>query len=149
MKALKTLFSLLLILGTIAATIAQNSNEWMLHKEINGIKIFSKHTECKIDSEGFHQEMVLLRFENTTNLSQSIEWQLEAWYYGPGYEGKCTTCELDEYKYSLIIPANTTITGECDIYSERKLKIFSKFLNLKSDVGLEKFNISILKIYPN
>jgi len=129
-------------------TQAQNNSAWSLHKQENGIEIYTQTVECEIRSEGFHQEFVLLMFVNTTPLNQKIEWQLESWYYGTGYEGRCVTCDKDEYKFSLNIPANSTVTGNCDLYSESKLKIFSKFLNFKTDVGLEKFNIDILNIYP-
>ena len=117
--------------------------EWQLHKESNGIQIYYKYVDCNIPSEGYYQEQVLLKFVNTTQTNLKIKWQREAWY-----EGKCTSCGKDEYKFALEIPAGETIVGECDIYQPSYLKIFSKFLDLKSNVHLEKFNIAVIDVSP-
>ncbi len=134
------LFSLFFISFSLSA---QNSKEWLLHKEANGVQIYYKYTDCNIPSEGVYKEMVILKFVNTTQVPLKIKWQREAWY-----EGKCTSCGSDEYKFELEIPAGETIVGECDIYAPSKLKIFSKFLDLKSNVYLEKFNLDILEVSP-
>jgi len=141
----KRIFQLILItlIFTSFCLNAQNSKEWLLHKESNGIQIFYKYTDCNLPSEGIYKEMVLLKFVNTTQLPLKIRWQREAWY-----EGKCTSCGSDEYKFVLEIPAGETIVGDCDIYAPSKLKIFSKFLDLKSNVHLEKFNLDILEVSP-
>ena len=118
-------------------------NDWILHKEVNGIKIYYKYVDCNIPSQGYHQEIVLLKFVNTTQTPLKIKWQREAWF-----QGKCTSCGLDEYKFELSIPAGETIVGDCDLYTPQKLKIFSKFLDLKSDVKLEKFNLAVLEVTP-
>jgi len=149
MKAKATLLCLFFSVCLLSAALSQNEKDWTLHKEVNGVQIYAQYVDCNIESEGFFQEFVLLRFVNTTQLPQKIAWQLESWYYGPGYEGACATCDKDEYKFDLHIPAGATITGACDLYSEAKLKVFSKFLNFKTDVGLEKFNIAVIDVSPN
>lgn len=143
----KNLISTLLLFSLFfisAASFSSNGDkEWTLHKEVNGIQIYYKYIDCNIPSEGYYREQVLLKFVNTTQTPLKIRWQKEAWY-----EGKCTSCGKDEYKFELEIPAGETVVGDCDIYSPSKLKIFSKFLDLKSEVHLEKFNIAVIDVNP-
>ena len=145
MKTNNLFFTFLLIIIFISAAsyAKKGDNEWILHKEVNGIQIYYKYVECNIPSEGYYQEQVLLKFVNTTQTPLKIKWQREAWF-----QGKCTSCGKDEYKFELNIPAGESIVGDCDIYSPSKLKIFSKFLDLKSEVKLEKFNIDVLEVAP-
>jgi len=146
----KTIFlSFVLSFLIFTVSFSQNNANWELHKEVNGIQIYTQTVDCRIESEGFFQQFVLLKFVNTTQLNLKISWQLESWYFGPGYEGKCATCDKDEYKFDLIVPAGELIVGACDIYSESKLKIFSKFLNFTTDVGLERYNIAVIDVSPN
>jgi len=138
-----TTFILSLILISTISFANSGDKEWTLHKEVNGIQIYYKYVDCNIPHEGYYQEQVLLKFVNTTQTPLKIKWQREAWY-----EGKCTSCGQDEYKFELLIPAGETIVGDCDIYTPSKLKIFSKFLDLKSNVKLEKFNIAVIEVAP-
>ncbi|MDD3876540.1 MAG: hypothetical protein PHT69_07955 [Bacteroidales bacterium] len=149
MKAKSIILSLIFSIIILTVSYSQNADTWTLHKEVNGIQIFSKTVDCHIESEGFHQQFVMLKFVNTTQLNQKVKWQLEAWYSGQGYDSKCATCDKDEYKFDLIVPAGGILEGSCDIYSESKLKIFSKFLNFRTDVGLERFNVAIIDVSPN
>jgi len=142
-KRFLLIFILFSVISPVLIMAQAKSDEWTLHKEASGIQIFYKYADCNIPSEGFYKEMVLLKFVNTTQTPLKIKWQREAWY-----NGKCSSCGLDEYKFELEVPAGETITGDCDIYAPSKLKIFSKFLDLKSNVGLDKFNIAVLEVNP-
>lgn len=145
MKA-KNLFSVLFLLLaflSVSAFAGNGDKEWTLHKEVNGIQIYYKYVDCNIPSEGYYQEIVLLKFVNTTQTPLKIKWQREAWY-----EGKCSSCGQDEYKFDLQIPAGETIVGDCELRTSSKFKIFSKFLDLKSNVKLEKFNIAVIEVTP-
>lgn len=143
MKAKSFITVLLSIVFSATLFGGTPDKEWKLHKEVSGVQIYYKYTECNIPSEGYYREQVLLKFVNTTQTPLKIRWQRESWY-----EGKCTTCGIDEYKFSLKIPAGETIEGICDIYSNQDLKIFSKFLDLKSNVQLEKFNVAVIDVNP-
>lgn len=143
MKAKLSVTLLMSLCITFTLFAGGPDKEWTLHKEAGGIQIYYKYTECNLPSEGMYKEQVLLKFVNTTQTSLKIRWQRESWY-----QGKCTTCGIDEYKFALEIPAGETIAGTCDIYAPSSLKIFSKFLDLKSDVQLEKFNIAVIDVNP-
>ncbi len=150
MKTKRLFISLLLMLFIFSHSMAQQATEeWTLHKEVSGIQVYAQTVDCIIESEGFYQEHVLLRFVNTTPMPQRISWQLEAWYSGPGYEGNCVTCDKDEYRFSLDLDAGETVTGSCDLHSPPKLKIFSKFLNYETEVGLTDYNIAVIEVTPN
>ncbi|OPZ98962.1 MAG: hypothetical protein BWY70_01100 [Bacteroidetes bacterium ADurb.Bin408] len=136
-------FVFLFITFPLLISAQTKSKDWTLHKETGGIQIFYKYSDCNIPSEGYYREMVLLKFVNTTQTPLKIKWQREAWY-----NGKCSSCDLDEYKFELELPAGETVTGECDIRTPSKLKIFSKFLDLKSNTSLDKFNITVLEVNP-
>lgn len=141
----KYLTFITLVMSIIVSSVNtySQSNSWQFHKEKDNVQIFYNYTECRDASQGIHQEQVLLRFKNNNNYAVTVKWQLEAWY-----ENKCSTCGLDEYKFELKIPAGEGISGECNIYSDSKLRIFSKFLDFDAPVSLEKFNISIINIAP-
>ncbi len=149
MKTKTVLLSLFLSFCVFSVTVSQNQTEWELHKEVNGVQIYAQYVDCNLESEGFFQEYVLLRFVNTTQLPQRISWQLESWYTGPGYEGRCVTCDKEEYRFSLELAAGGTKTGSCDLHSPQKMKVFSKFLNYDTEVGLTKFNIAVIDVSPN
>ncbi len=153
MKKKKTpliIISFIIIQLIISHSMAQQATEeWTLHKEVSGIQVYAQTVDCIIESEGFYQEHVLLRFVNTTPMPQRISWQLEAWYSGPGYEGDCVTCDNDEYRFSLYLDAGETVTGSCDLHSPPNLKIFSKFLNYDTEVGLTDYNIAVIEVLPN
>ncbi len=150
MKTKRLFISLLLMLFIFSHSMAQQATEeWTLHKEVSGIQVYAQTVDCIIESEGFYQEHVLLRFVNTTPMPQRISWQLEAWYSGPGYEGDCVTCDNDEYRFSLYLDAGETVTGSCDLHSPPNLKIFSKFLNYDTEVGLTDYNIAVIEVLPN
>ncbi len=142
-KKITLLLVILITAFPLFISAQTKSKDWTLHKESGGIQIFYKYTDCNIPSEGFYREMVLLKFVNTTQTPLKIKWQREAWY-----NGKCSSCGLDEYKFELELPAGETIAGECDIRTPSKLKIFSKFLDLKSNTSLDKFNIAVLEVNP-
>lgn len=137
------LTAIIIISITSTFNVFSQTNNWQLHKEKDNVQIYYSYTECRDPSQGMQQEQVLLRFKNNNNYPVTIKWQLEAWY-----ENKCATCNLDEYKFELYIPANDGISGECNIYTDPKLRIFSKFLDIDAPVTLEKFNISVISITP-
>ena len=123
----------------------EDKDEWQLYSEKNGVQIYYKTQECRIESQGLHQEYVLLKFVNTTDENLIVEWDNELWY-----NNVCRTCgsKTNEHHYEISLSSGDSVEGGCSLDSERKLRIFSKFLNLQSKSQLTKFelvNITIKK----
>ena len=66
----------------------EDKDEWQLYAEKNGVQIYYKTQECRIESQGLHHEYVLLKFVNTTDENLIVEWDNELWY-----NNKCHTCD--------------------------------------------------------
>ncbi|MFH2141768.1 MAG: hypothetical protein ABIJ97_05060, partial [Bacteroidota bacterium] len=124
--------------------LSQDRNpEWQFYKEISGIQILYKYTECIDLIYDKHYEYVLLQFINTTDVEMEFQWKREMWY-----DDKCLNCDSNskEYIHSVILKPEETLFADCDT-KDRGLKIFSKFLKFKAR-ELTKFEITEIKVTP-
>ena len=140
------LLLLLLFAMSINIIIAQQTTnekyDWELYKEIQGVEIYTKIQECHNIKYDTHKECYLLKFVNTTQSEVQISWKPNLWY-----NDICRTCDInsDEYNYTLLISANESIEGNCDI-NNQKLKIFRRFLNYRDKSELTKYELVNIEV---
>lgn len=104
---------------------------WKLRKEVNGVQIYEKLKEDRDSINDLHQEIILLKFLNTTSQDIKITWKLERWY-----GNKCVGCD------SLNNAENTfSITLDGGEEERGVLKIFRKFLNRENKEILTKYRL--------
>lgn len=147
MKKLTSTFIAIIVMFIFLAPQAEaQEDEWKLHKEVNGVQIYEKPTECHDETNGLHQEIILLKFVNTTSQDFKMTWTLETWY-----DGNCTTCDdpdNPEYQFSTEIKAGESIQGTCDIKEGKTLRIFKGFLDKDNTSTLTKFELKNIEANP-
>ena len=134
MKLLLCLFAFI----SISAAAQTQSNDWTLLKEEQGIKFYYKYADCDF-TDIPDAQWVLLKIENTTDKILFVEWNL----YNH-FNGVCTLCKNDpngEAHKELKLAANTSMQGDCISSCPKSLRIFSKFIEFKTEDLLTKFEI--------
>ena len=127
--------------NNLSAQSHEASTEWELYSEINGIHIFSKQIECNDEANGIFQEVVILKFVNTTNKNFTIEWDYELWY-----DNKCWTCDAKSSKENhkaITLNAQKMIVGDCGS-DNKSLWIFKRYTNHNDTSVLTKFELKNL-----
>lgn len=145
-KIVLFVFTISIFLSLLTMSAQAQQNDWTLYKEVNGIQIFQKPTECHDVANGLHQEIILLKFVNTTPRDMEMTWTLEAWY-----DGKCLTCndqDNPEYQFSQNIKGGESVSGTCDINEGRTLRIFKGFLDKENTSTLTKFELKNIQANP-
>jgi hypothetical protein len=143
---MKNTITLLLIIA-VASIISSFSsgtaqNDWKLYKEIDGIKIYTKTSSCKLQYSNSKNQYLIFKYENTTNKDLRISGRVE-----PYYNNNCRSCGLDspnEYEFSIDIPAGKSREGNCS----DEIKAFRLFKSSNnSDIApLDKFILSNLTV---
>jgi len=124
---MKGLFGILILSLTILTsfTSIEVSDEWEFYKEIDGIKIYTKTSDCEL-SRGYDERRILLKLENTTQIDKTIEWDILLWY-----NDRCKTCKITsgEYHRKTFVKAESSLEGECSITTNFDLVIFVEFID--------------------
>lgn len=122
-------------------------NNWNVYYENAEVKISYQKQTCDLKNQ-FDQEFVLIKIENLTPNTISVEWDSKLWY-----DESCINCEQDnpEFRKEITIESNNTIIGNC--FEHNSLRIFSRFTEKLEDmpgvdkiVRLTKFELKNLKI---
>ncbi len=145
-KILPLFITLSLTISMFSFQVKAQDSDWELYKEINGVQIYQKVTECHDAANGLHQELILLKFVNTTDQDMELSWTLEAWY-----DGECSTCDDPdnaEYQFELTLSSGETATGTCDISEGKTLRIFKGFLDKEGTATLTKFELNNMEVNP-
>lgn len=120
--------------------VQSHVNSWQTYKSLPEADIFFKLEQCHDNVNGIHREYVLLKFVNKTNNRIKLSWNMER------YEADvCTTCNKDEYKYSLELDPNQSVEGECATH-DKKLSVFVKHLDLPNAKPYSKFELGSLTV---
>ena len=110
------LFTLLFVLLS-SSLVAQN---WEVLAEDVDYRIEKTHIICN-STQGYDYDYTLLNFENLSNQALELSFNMERWYNADYCHG-CADGDHNTIR-TLIIPANSSITGTCSS-SEDYLKIF-------------------------
>ena len=110
--------------------------DWQVYKSTPEADVYFRNEACHDEANGIHREYVLLKFVNKTDHKLKLSWQLER------YEaGTCTTCNKNEYAYSLTMEPHQTLEADC-ASKDRELKVFVKHLDLPNPKAFSKFELS-------
>lgn len=152
MVMMKRITTLLLIAGLSLPMLFAGGNipieeltgEWQLDREESGVLIYLKRIECHDNQNGIHQEVILTKLVNTTQVKLSVEWDMELWY-----DGQCRTCAPEaeeEYHYVVELDAGETVMGNCDKRCPIQLRYFIRFLNYEDVASLSNYEMANLKV---
>ena len=124
MSTNKTLKRLgMLCIGVFLHTFSSAQAEWTLIQEKDGVKIFTKDSDCKPGPE-FNQDRKLFKYENTNSYRISMIWDFRL-YNSQG----CYTCndESGERHHVVELKANSSREGKCLNIKETEFGLFVKF----------------------
>jgi len=124
------------------STSSLNTFSWTTYAENEEIKVEVKRSDCYVNS-GLDKQYFLIRITNKTQFSISVNWEMELFY-----NDDCKTCGIEEYLWQIDLVPNGTAVGDCQVGSENKLRMFSKFIdtNYSSDDELTGFHFNKLSI---
>lgn len=119
-----------------------NAQQYQLIQDLPEVTFDYQTQTCGAEPEIIF-EMHFLRLTNKTNQEITVKFRVE--YY---YDGNCTTCNNSEYYHTFKIPANTSISTDCNSLREQygHLGIISKYLNRDFGADLEKFEITNISV---
>jgi len=137
----------ILFIGAIVLNFysIQAQTTWYNYQTTNQVRIdYSDPVNCNFSEGEVQMEYIFLKFSNLTNIAVNISYRVEYYYVGTG----CATCTNNEYIYTINVPANGSITTNCDFKSagQNKLAIFKKYINRTNKVQFDKFEISNITI---
>lgn len=153
MRKLLTLTALLLFnLAFSQETIATHSvsidkdnpiTDWTTYVQNERIRIEYTLVSCYPNS-GLDFETILLRFTNLTSQDLEIDWHIDLFY-----DGTCRTCGVGEYERTMPLSAHGVLEGSCDNLSNKKLELFSKFIDPAYTKGaqLTSFQLNNLLVH--
>lgn len=124
-----------LLLQTAPAT-------WQPYKTTSEVDVFYRTEQCHDEVNGIHREYILLKFVNKTDKSLVVLWNLESYS-----NNVCTTCNNEEYNYSLKLEAHEEVEGKCSS-APHKLKVFVKHLDLPNHSTFTKFELGNVRTAP-
>ena len=117
--------------------------EWTEYYTDSLITIDFKFVSCD-PPIWFNKEQLILRFTNRTSGKLSVKWHSHNYY-----DKNCNSCNYpDEYTQEISMGPGQVLVGDCDIYSDKKLKIFSRFNdpNYSKGSNLTSFKLDNLTI---
>ena len=133
-----------LLMGICMLQSRAYAQSWHTYQTTSQVKIeYTDPVNCSF-SGGTEAEYIFLKFQNLTGQPIQVSFHVEHYYVGSG----CTTCNNDEYQYTIQLPANGTISTDCHFASagQSKLAIFKKFITRPNPTEFEKFEITHLTI---
>lgn len=126
--------SLFILLGMTA--FSQNkieashlTKEWTLLHSSNGVEMYIQYGECKMGNVPEPFQYGMIKLVNSSSVEKTIVYNIER-HYTDG----CVGCNMtDENVSTKVVPANTTITGNCENGNSVLIKnpLQTMFLDLK------------------
>lgn len=133
--------SAFLIVILMVLSFSTDSKTWVLYKEINGVKIFCKLTDC--DFQGKNYTYYAFKYENSTNESKTLNYKLNIWL-----GEKCRSCNLpspNEYELSIKLNSKQIIEGECSNKDDKRFMLL-KSVNDNKTRDLTKFELDNIQV---
>jgi hypothetical protein len=121
----------------------ERSASWQTLHQTSEVEIRYRYEECKLTTNGTHNEIVYLQVRNRTNSTIHVEWNSELWY-----NGKCSGCEPGdtENSKSILLKPGEIKEGSCSAFCPSELRIFSKMLGSGSKSALTDFNLKDITV---
>lgn len=118
------------------------SSEWETYVDETTFSIEYRFVDCDPEM-GYDQEMIILRVTNKSEDLISVGWFLQTYYS----KDECRTCDYkDEYYFTLNLNPGEILEGDCSIYSESKLKLFSQFNDKNYKKGEQLYSFSLANL---
>ncbi len=110
MKLKRTLqLAVLFVTISLGSMAFGQTSDWKLIHSENGVNIFALESECSIKADWKPANYAFLKIENTTNSDKTLSYN-----FGLQYEEECSGCDgMYEWYFTLDVPANTTLEGDC------------------------------------
>jgi hypothetical protein len=140
-KSVLFIFALLISLQSFSQGRLNTSQDWSLLKEQNGVKIFSRLSECDMIEGQKKLVYSFLKIENTTNQALSISFD-----HVLAFKEGCDGCVPNpECAVVLSIPGNSSLEADCNINGHILSRIVAN-PNLLGGWSFEKTLIKNLQI---
>ena len=116
---------------------------WLNYLENDQLKIDYKVVACHDYTNGIHQKITLLQFENKTDQLINVSWFLKMYF-----NDVCKTCNAEEeYTYSVELDPYEVITADCnERHHYSNMIVFIKHLDLPNPTQITNFELSQLSI---
>ncbi len=105
------------------ATVDITTPNWIMYIDNQDFTIEYKRTDCDINS-GYDQQYFFVRITNKTQNEINLNWEMDLFY-----NGSCRTCGINEYQWQYKLAPLESVEGDCAIGAEKKLRLFSKFID--------------------
>jgi hypothetical protein len=140
-KSVLFIFALLISMQSFSQGKLKTSQDWSLLKEQNGVKIFSRLSECDMIEGQKKLVYSFLKIENTTNQALSISFD-----HVLAFKEGCDGCVPNPECAALInVPANSSLEADCNINGHVLSRIVAN-PNLLGGWSFEKTLIKNLQI---
>lgn len=116
---------LFLLLYSIAI-LSESNNEWTTYYQNEQLEIQFKKADCHDNSNGIHQEKILVKYVNKTNEKLNVSFSRKA-----VYSNSTTNSSGNENQHQVTLQPNETKTGTCSD-RDKTLAVFSKHLDIKA-----------------
>ncbi|MBK9591517.1 MAG: hypothetical protein IPO32_08410 [Crocinitomicaceae bacterium] len=138
---MRSIIVLLYLFGINSFSIGQAQKEWTLYKSIQGVNVSFQEMSCSTN-DAPAQVAYIIKFENTTNQSLTISWDLAVWYNN---EKLSHDVSEGENHYVIDLLPNQTVLGDCST-PFGALYIFKDFITYVSPTKLTKFEFENLQV---
>ena len=107
------LFSLFLSSLSFAQA-TNNSDNWELLLEDNGVTMYGKKAECQMEGSDLPGVYAFLKVTNDNPTARNINFS-----FGLQFEEGCSGCnDGSEFTYLVNVPANSSVEGDCGLQTE-------------------------------
>ena len=141
-KTIKLLFVLAITLASTAFISSSNQGDWKLHKEVQGIKIFTKVSSCQLEHTNKSNQYIIFKYVNISKKNLRISGRVDAYY-----NNICRSCNLDspnEYEFMIDLKPGKSQEGNCSD-EQKAFKLFYSSADSKI-APLSKFVFSKLNV---
>jgi hypothetical protein len=133
------LLGLLLIFSFPTVISAQSDQIWTNYRDLEAVRIDYTTQQCTKD---ITTEFYFIQLTNKTSNPITVSFRIE--YY---YNGACSTCSNDEYRFTFRIPANGSIMPDCALDSDAAhLAIIKRYVDRNYGAPLDRFELSNITV---
>ena len=139
----KTLLNATLFCGFLlfSNTLFSQNNSWEEYFTDNNIKIEFNYQVCDFSSTA-SQELLAFRFTNLTNNNITLDYSIDLWNNSKEVNTELNT---DEFRKTIRLEANETLSSSCENNDMKKFTVFSSFVHNTTGekyVTLTKFELT-------